>query len=338
MTRRALRLLNTEEMSSTLRTKTWDPTRRELLVARFQGSDQEADLSEAPNCQGVGRIRHFHHETSLAWPDNPLPIAPASRYSGVASTQVVVAQVFQNLACNWRCWYCYVPFNLLNGDPKKGEFVTAAELVRRYQAEPNPPSVLDISGGQPDLIPEWTFDTLRALSEVQHGRSPYVWTDDNLSTDYLWQFLTESEISWMAEQPNHGRVGCFKGFDAESFSFNTRATPNLFDGQFDLFERLIDSNFDMYAYVTLTSPTTTDIQQKMTKFVDRLQSIHPQLPLRTVPLEIAVFGPVSDRLDAERQESIAHQHVAIELWQQELSKRFSNEQRALSICDVSIRL
>ena len=26
---------------------------------------------------------------------------------------MIEAQAFQNAACNWRCWYCYVPFELL---------------------------------------------------------------------------------------------------------------------------------------------------------------------------------------------------------------------------------
>ena len=106
-------VIDTATYSQRLRDKTWHPQTRELLVARLKDSDQEADLSKPPNCGGLGRLRHFSRQTSPGWPDNPLPIEPAEHFLGRVLGDAAVAQVFQNLACNWRCWYCYVPFNLL---------------------------------------------------------------------------------------------------------------------------------------------------------------------------------------------------------------------------------
>jgi len=114
-------LIDTDKFSSTLRDKSVDTVNRRLLITRLEGSEQESDFTVPANCGGLGRIRHFNRETSAGWPDNPLPIDPACRALQLPPTDSVRAQVFQNASCNWRCWYCYVPFPLLNGDPTKSE-------------------------------------------------------------------------------------------------------------------------------------------------------------------------------------------------------------------------
>ena len=335
--REQLGVLNTMNLSQRLRAKTWRPQTRELLVARLKNSDQEPDLSEPPNCGGLGRLRHFRRQTNPGWPDNPLPIEPAERFLGRVLGDTTVAQVFQNLACNWRCWYCYVPFNLLGGNTDRGEFATASDLVRRHFGEENPPPIIDISGGQPDLVPEWTLDTLRAVKYAGRSNDTYVWTDDNLSTTYLWNFLTQSEIWWMASQPNHGRVGCFKGFDEESFTYNTRAAPELYDFQFELFERLLGEGFDIYGYVTLTSPSSDNIERGVADLVNRLQRIHVNLPLRVIPLEIGVFTPVESRLNPEARASLLNQQAAVEVWSTQLETHFDLDERRRPIWMVDVR-
>jgi hypothetical protein len=211
-----------------------------LLISDLRGSAQEDDLSEPVNCGGYGRIRHFDAATSPGWPANPLPAAAAAL--GLAPSSRIMAQVFQNAICNWR-WYCFVPFALLSGSPKRSAWFTAAELADAYLAPPDPPPVLDLSGGQPDLVPEWVPWTLEALDEGGASRV-YLWSDDNLLTDYFWRYLTDAQRALTATQPRYGRVCCFKGFDAESFAFNTRAAPELFARQFDLFARLLATGMD----------------------------------------------------------------------------------------------
>jgi hypothetical protein len=51
-----------------------------------------------------------------------------------------------------------------------------------------------------------------------------------------------------------GRVACFKGFDEASFTFNTKAAPELFDRQFDLMERYLHTGIDLYAYTRSLPP------------------------------------------------------------------------------------
>ncbi|MCW3101515.1 MAG: hypothetical protein JWL77_7133, partial [Chthonomonadaceae bacterium] len=253
------RAIDTDRYSTILRRRGIDLDASKLLITRFDGSDQEHDLSEPPNCRGHGRLRHFHRATANGWPANPLPIDPARRFLGLPTADtgddVLVAQVFQNAVCNWRCWYCYVDFPLLSGNPQHSTMFSADELVAMYLDQPDPPAIIDLSGGQPDLVPEWIPWMLDALRRRGLHDRVYLWSDDNLSNDYFWTKLSADQRAQLDQARNYGKVCCFKGFDSTSFAFNTAARPELFDRQFELMRRLVyETNIDLYAYVTFTTP------------------------------------------------------------------------------------
>jgi uncharacterized Fe-S cluster-containing radical SAM superfamily protein len=329
-------VIRTDELSASLRERAVRVADRALLVSSFAGSGQEEDLTDPPNCEGVGRVRHFQRTTSAGWPANPLPIEPACGFLGLPPVDRIEAQVFQNAACNWRCWYCYVPFNMLSANERRSSWVTASELVSRYLALASRPPMIDLTGGQPDLVPEWVPWMMDALDEAGATDDVYLWSDDNLSNDYFFQYLSADVRRRVAEYPGYGRVCCFKGFDDESFSFNTKATPDLFDRQFDLFGRLLAEGLDLYAYTTFTGPTADGVPAAMRTFVDRLQRISEALPLRTVPLEIAEYGPVTGRMKDAHRASLDVQQRAIEAWTSEIERRFSAAERATPIVEVSI--
>lgn len=319
------KLINTDDFSARLRERSINLERKLLLVTNFNKTEQEKDLSEPPNCKGFGRVRHFRRKTSEGWPSNSLPIDPACTALNLPRTDLLRTQAFQNAACNWRCWYCFVPFDLLSANRKYSEWLSAADLIDLYLDQPDPPRVIDLTGGQPDLVPEWVPWMMEEIKTRGLEHNIYLWSDDNLSNDYFWQFLSEKEIEFMAGYKNYGRVCCFKGFNTTSFSFNTLADPVLFDRQFDLFSRLASTGIDLYAYTTFTTPSHVGIKDDMDRFLDRLQEIDENLPLRTIPLEIREFTPVTGRMDEAKSAALKHQQTAIESWQEGLSSRFSVE-------------
>ena len=332
-------ILDSDELATRYRERGIRHDTRELLIARIEGSEQAGDLTVPPNCGGYGRIRHFrlHQRSSLGrWMPNPLPITPACYALRLPLTSELRAQAFQNAACNWRCWYCYVPFNLLAADERRAAWLTADELVERYARLSERPRIIDLTGGQPDLVPEWVPWTMRALERQGLAQEVYLWSDDNLSNDYFWKYLSTADVETVASWPNYGRVCCFKGFDAASFSFNTAASGALFERQFELFRRLLELGLDLYAYVTLTTPDRDSIAQGVPRFMDRLQNIDPNLPLRTVPLEVQVFTPVRRRLTNARTAALEHQYRALEAFNLEVEQRFSSEMRALPISEVPL--
>lgn len=330
------RLIDTDEWSIGWREAGLDLEGQRVLVTNFLGSDQEQDLSEPPNCNGFGRIRHFRRTTTSGWPPNPLPIDPASNALGIPVEDVMRAQVFQNAVCNWRCWYCFVPFNLLSANQNHSAMLSAAQMLDLYLDQPMPPNVIDLTGGQPDLTPEWVPWMIREIQARGLENSTYLWSDDNLSTDYFWRYLSSDDIDLVSRARNYGRVCCFKGFDEESFTFNTLANGTLFSRQFELMHRFIDLGLDLYAYVTLTSDNSEQIVERVRLFVDRLQNVHEKLPLRTVPLEIQVFSPVQSRLRQGQKLALWNQRLAVEAWNWELSERFTWEERNAPITSISL--
>jgi uncharacterized Fe-S cluster-containing radical SAM superfamily protein len=308
-------LIRTADMATRMRARIIRPERRQILISRLGGSPQEGDLSAPVNCGGLGRVRHFERKTAPGWPDNFLPIDPAAAALKRPPAAMMEAQVFQNAACAWRCWYCFVPFELLGGDERRSEWITADELVARYVALDRRPAILDLSGGSPDLTPEWVPWTIEALARAGIADSIYLWSDDNLSTDLVFDVLTAQQRALM-RTPNYGRVCCFKGYDAESFAFNTRAEPEDYDRQFERFARYLELGIDLYAYATFTGPRLDGVEEKVSRFHERLKSISADLPSRTVPLRIEQFGPMVAR-NAGRDLSapLAAQEVAIGTWQ-----------------------
>ena len=343
------RVIDTDAISEKLRTRVLRVVSREVLIARMTDSDQEADLTKPPNCHGYGRIRHFRRTSGGdGWPLNPIPIEPALRALNLdQGTDLLYSQVFQNAACNWRCWYCYVPFRMLTGNESTGAWFSADRLIDLFLEEPEElrPLVIDLSGGQPDLAPEWVLWMMESLRKRGLERKVYLWSDDNLSTDYFWRYLSSAQHELIANFQGYGRVACFKGFDQESFAFNTKAAPELFDRQFRLFQRLVDTGIDLYAYVTLVGPASAGIREKIRAFMDRLQAISEWLPLRAVPLRIYSFGVVERRLKGALRtiSGVAERAIldvqlrAAEAWRQELEARFDSEALSKSIVDIAIR-
>ena len=329
--------INTARTSSLLRKRAVDVEARRLLVSRLAGSDQAADLTVPANCGGFGRVRHFRMTTAAGWPDNPLPIVPACRAFGIDVPEVMTAQVFQNAACNWRCWYCYVPFNLLSADEARSAWLGPDDLVELYKAEPDRPKVLDLSGGSPDLVPEWLPWIMEALTDAGIAAETYLWSDDNLSTHYLFEKLTERQLDTVRAYRMYGRVGCFKGIDEESFTFNTGAMAADFHQQFEIMRSLLQLGIDVYAYVTLTTASSEGIPRRIACFVDALQELDANLPLRTIPLQIRMFSPVGPRLDDSRRLAMDLQNVAVAAWNAEITGRYPERLRGRSIADIPLQ-
>ena len=80
---------------------------------------------------------------------------------------------------------------------------------------------------------------------------------------------------------------------------------------------------DLYGYATFTTRSAGGIAAKMRAFTDRLQRIAEHLPLRVVPLEIQVWGPVAPRMRADRHASLGLQQEAVAVWRDELTRRFA---------------
>jgi hypothetical protein len=100
--------------------------------------------------------------------------------------------------------------------------------------------------------------------------------------------------------------------------------------------RLLESGLDIYAYVTFTTLNGKSIRDDMKRFVDKLQTMDVNLPLRTIPLEIIKFAPVQERIGNAYDDAIKHQWTAADAWRQELENRFTAAMRAQNIADIKL--
>lgn len=329
---------NIYRSSKILRNLGVDLANHKIRIAYLNGSKQSSDFSLPTNCGGIGRIHHFQRFQGEGWPLDPLPIDPALHALRLPNTNEVFAQVFQIAACNLNCWYCYVDRQLISANPEHSAFFSVEEMLSLYLSEANRAPIIDLSGGQPDLVPEWVLWFADIIHNKGLDREIYLWSDDNLSTDFLWRYLKNEEISRLSSYKNYGRVGCFKGFDEYSFSFNTGASSTLFKAQFSLMHRLIESGFDTYGYVTLTSDQDKNLQSLIRDFIDRLQlEVHPFFPLRTIPQRIIEFTPTRGRIRQKQRKALEIQDEAVYYWQKEIEKRFPKELRDKRIFEHNIR-
>ena len=326
--------LDGDKLAQNFREKALRIAQRQLLMTKFTGSLQEKDLSLGANCRGFGRIHHFRRIQDPNWIPNPLPTYPASAFLEVTPEEILLAQVYQLSVCNWRCWYCFVDFSLLSANRKYSDFVTSKELLTWMLQESPQVHIIDLSGGQPNIVPEYPLWFLHAREELGISSTHFVWLDDNLSTNYVWTFLTDEEREYMVKIPGFSRVGCIKGYDEESFAFNTAAEGSLLFRQIDILARLVQTGFDQYAYITLTGPDRDGLESKIPKLLDLIATnVHENFPLRIVPLRVFPFQANQSRFSTEAEKI---QFYALEVWQKEMQRRFTSVQLATPIQEVTL--
>jgi uncharacterized Fe-S cluster-containing radical SAM superfamily protein len=308
-----------------------------FLVTKFPGSLQEKDITDGPNCEGYGRVHHFPYDRGPNWVVDPLPQQVAAWRLGEIAPEIGRAQVFQNASCNWRCWYCFVDFGLLSAVNKWADFKSADELLDLFLKEPDRPRIIDLSGGQPDIIPEWPIRMMEAIQRRNLEDEYFLWMDDNLSVYFAWDYLTPSDFKLMKSFRNFGRVGCFKGFSPSSFTENTNASPDLFERQIDIMSRWVKMGLDMYGYITLTASNLGGMHEALRLFMDSIQKkVCHYFPLRTVPLQVRQFTPTRTRMKEREERAMKNQFEILGAWSDELNARYSKRERNLPIYNVSL--
>ncbi len=236
--------------------------------------------------------------------------------------------VFQLAGCNVRCWYCYVDDELLTPySDLTSRWVSIDEMIDDTILY-NDNAIMDLSGGQPDLVPEWCLWVMKSIEQRGLKGKVFIWQDDNLlTTQELFSRMSKRTISYMANFPRHSRVGCFKGFNGSSFLFNTQSDKHSLDEQLQNFEMLYKAGFEMYGYVTLT-PEPGDIRKNdIETFIVRLRDIHPLLPLRIIPIEIRTFRATESRMTKWQRASLEDQYRVYNLWDEVMNCVYSEEQR-----------
>lgn len=315
--------INVDVFSNTLRQKAMKKETGQFLITNFLGSDQAKDISQI-NCRGFGRVRSLSQTAAPNWINSCVRYRVASARLRLTDEESKYCQVFQNAVCNYRCWFCYVDYELLKGDPSHAAYLTVDQILDLFLAETQKVNIIALSGGQPDLIPEWAPWFIKALIQRGLDEKYFVWVDDNLSTEFAWEYLTKGDWEVMKSYRNIGRLCGIKGYSRETFFENTNVRPEFFDRQIQTLGRLVKESIDVYIELALTTSNPSNLQKEMASFFDLLQQrVHHNIPLRINPTHIRLYSPTQNRMSANRSAAIKNQYCALEAFLEERSKRFS---------------
>ena len=314
-------LIDLDQNNAMMRSRCVDTAREAVMVSRIGGSQQERDLTLPANFGGLGRIRHYRHESTGRWPANPYPGLPAARAMGTEFSSITRAQLIQIAGCGMRCWYCFVPYRMLSGVEAISTWLTASDLVDLYEAQEDRPQIMVLSGGSPDIAPEWIAWVLDELDRRGLGDRTFLWSDDNLSSFAMLEPGFKQHLDLLHRSPNYGKVVCLKGFDEASFSFNTQVSADGFERQLSILDGYFGLDLNLYGYITLTADDLSRAREGIGRLMDRIQSGSDEFLGRLLPLRVTKYGPMVSRLDSARSASLRNQDLLLDLWLDELSRR-----------------
>lgn len=307
------------EKQFSLRAQLVDMMNQRVLVARIADSIEGNDEYTHVNCAGYGRIRRYssfrlHFDRTAT---QRQPLVPCRTNQGTYETQV-----FQLAGCDFRCWYCFVDDALLRADSTRARWFSADELLELALNEHKTPAVIDLSGGQSELVPEWTVWMMEAIERKGLRGKLAVWSDDNLSCDFFWTCLDANQRRYVGEFPGFTKTVCLKGFDAKGFTANTGAPELFFGRQLEILGRLVSEGLKLDIYLTMLDIPRPmgEAEAVIDNLVNRLFLIHPSLPHRVVPLKIHPFGNMLGRATGRRLSSLGLQVERFQLWNECLAK------------------
>lgn len=309
---------------------------REVFLSKIPQADVEGSTHAYINCDGYGMVRRSTTQRS-DWPDIDILPNLVPQKLGITREEAETTQIFRLGACNFRCWYCFVDFRYLKASPEHGDLISVEKMVDLYQAQEYPPKIIYLTGGQPDLAPEWTLWMMEELEKRDLDDKVFLWQDDNLSSTALWDHLTPEQIQKMAHYPLYARATCLKGISPETFAPNTGANGRFFDLQIETLSRLVREGFDIYTYLTLLSPNLDHAKTTLPLLMDRLrEEVHPLMPLRIFPSKVVAFDQTTKRMDNSNRAMLVNQKDLLEIWNEELANRYTQAEIATHPTNIAL--
>ena len=289
------------------------------------------------NCDEFGMIRIFQRNKFNDWNADPIPMDIISSKMQIKKLDNIPVQMFEVAKCNLHCWWCYLPKQLKNITEEYTKWFSVSELFNLFERENNDVKVIYLSGGNPELVPEFVYSFMKELDKRKRSQEIFLWSDDVLTTDFLVEKMSKEQINYMTQYKNYAKICCLKGFDNESFEYNTGMDKKEFDNQIKRLKMCIDIGFDVYGYIILVCKALNDIESKIKKTMDKLQEISYFLPLRIIPIKIEKFSAVIERLNEEREQSILNQYQVLQIWNNELYNRFTKAELECNIADLKLK-
>ena len=350
-----------------IRPRMIDLVNKKVLIASFEDTSQLKDIPQTQRMGDHFRVKIYTKRKEIEQGlDNfrrePAAIAaerlgePPSYFSkedkrnwqGPRIAECNAVFLGQINGCNLRCWQCYVDDRNNSANPEYGKFFSAEEILIQFLIESRKAqfltdsdrklNILRISGGDPFLVPEIIVWMIEAVQNFGLEDFIYLWVDTNLTVgDFYWKYLSDEQRTKIRNFKNIGFMGCYKGYDEESFTKTCGAAPKFLQEQFKTHRRLIEEGLDVYTYLYPLTYSEPYLREKIIGFMNKLQKeINKYAPLRLTTPCVKKYSPTEMRLTPERERALVLQYPAIEIWKQEIERRFG-EKANLAPHEISVR-
>lgn len=256
------------------------------LFANLLGTKEAEDSYHQINHGGFGRVRNFknflfHVETDIRERRKFFRLNAAGEWCSQFQSQV-----FQIGICTLKCWYCFVDRENLDGTNPYSAYLKPKDILQMFlESWPNIRN-LDISGGSPDLCPEFVLELLCEIERAGLKEKITIWVESNLDVNYYCK-LPRKKIEYMAAFPNFHLLCSLKGWDSPSVAFNTRNTAS-FDQQLDGLRFFYQHNFSLSVYLVFVGKTIAN-NKEVTELFNQLKRISRKLPEQCIPIYIKKF-------------------------------------------------
>lgn len=241
--------------------------------------------------------------------------------------------------CDFYCWHCYVPDELLRGASNKINYFTPRDFVDRFlavRADPKKESygsnVLRVSGGEPFLAPDFILGCLEYLQDKGLDKEIFVWSETNLSPFLMKGGQTSLVETWLEEQgkslknfakfKNFVLHPCLHGTNPSNFAQITFAKEEYFNQLIEGLRLLVDLKIDVYPTIgSNTSPST-----EITDLFLKLKEINTKLPLRfaLIPYSFDNYPAIDARLSKSKRQGVIYgKDAMISQWNALLKENYN---------------
>lgn len=286
--------------------KLWLKDKKKVFLSSFTNSEMKKEADDRYTyVKDFWRKKTYVKDEDMLLPgykrEFPEPYQVAQFSCGGTWNDYNAPLAIQVGLCNLDCRWCFVDDKLKKCEI--GAYFSAKDIINLWKNVEDR-GILRVTGGEAFLAPEFLIEIGKELKQL-NSKSRFLWIDTNLlgrDYDIVVKKLTEFNIPY-------GICGCFKGFDEETFEFNTQREGNLLQKQFENTKKILNSLGDkgeLFFYVPeiIEVLSETIIREKIKKFIVKIQNeIHKVAPLRISVLEIHEYYANMEKMIKDRLES-----------------------------------
>lgn len=308
-----------------LRSKVITVDSDKIRVAKLSGSLIAKDNHKKIFLNGLIRKRHSFVTGTDKWHKVLLPMLPVCKALNLKPEECLESLIIQTPVCNIRCWFCFVDYKLINGNPDNTGIISQDQIVN-FLKEKNM-RIIHISGGEPIIIPEFINGLYQKSKNIESSQRPFIWVETNLtiSPSDLDQESLDHLVSVMKSKRT-GFVGCFKSICPEDYHFSIGNSDTDWIKQFESAKKFLDYNANFYSTLILVVRNLWNLKSKIKTFFDTaIKYCGEEFLRKIVPIEVRLYSATSDRISGKEKQLLKSQYEVLFVYK-EILKSYTGQE------------